>query len=92
MSKRSRKDYSCKEKVELLDRNQQSPLTSQRDAAAQLSVERGFLRNLLRDQEKIRREAAGEPNERKRSELGKILKSKTRCSSGLNLPELAKLL
>ena len=45
MSKRSRKDYSCKEKVELLDHYQQLPLTSQRDAAAQLSVKRELSAN-----------------------------------------------
>lgn len=75
MPKRTRTDYTLLEKIDVLDRYHKLPSTSQRDSADTLGVKRGFLRNLLRDEEKLRSEHGGEQNqissERKRQRSGK---------------------
>jgi len=71
MPERTRTDLNRAEKIGLLDRYRSLPTnTSQRESAESLGISRGLLRNLLRDEEKLRT-TTEQSNDRKRQRHGK---------------------
>ena len=72
MSKRTRSDLTTNEKLEILDQYRKLPKLSQDESACRLGIKRGFLRNLIRDEAKLREQISGDCNvDRKRSRSGK---------------------
>ena len=73
MGKRMRKDIAMLKKQELLKKYQALPKCSQRVAAEQRNISRGYLPNLLREETTLQTEASGKEgsNERKRQRHGK---------------------
>ena len=73
MSKRTRKDLTNSEKIELLDRYRDLPKLPQEEAASRLGIKRGFLRNLLKGEAKLREEKSDAEfsKDRKRQRTGK---------------------
>ncbi|KAK7116452.1 hypothetical protein V1264_002130 [Littorina saxatilis] len=72
MSKRKRKDRTAEEKLELIDKFKALPSCSMRESAAQLGVNRGFLTNILKNEDSVRKECATQDSpQRKRLRHGK---------------------
>ncbi|KAK7089676.1 hypothetical protein V1264_024177 [Littorina saxatilis] len=72
MSKRKRQDRTAEEKLELIDKFKALPSCTMRESAAQLGVNRGFLTNILKNEDSVRKECATQDSQqRKRLRHGK---------------------